>query len=106
MLPGVHARRIETIEVITIDQLPESLALTRVDFIKMDIEGAETHALVGAQRSLRKCDTAAGHFRVPRPRRPRTDYLAGTQGAARVSGGFDPADGDRSRGGAEGSLCY
>ena len=43
-----------TIEVTTLDALVASLHLDRVDFIKMDIEGAERRALRGAQQSLRR----------------------------------------------------
>jgi len=40
------------VPVRTIDSLVESLGLPRVDFIKMDIEGAECKALAGARRTL------------------------------------------------------
>jgi FkbM family methyltransferase len=42
----------ESIEVTTIDDLVAGLHLPRVDFIKMDIEGAEQKALEGARRTL------------------------------------------------------
>jgi FkbM family methyltransferase len=42
----------ETIEVITLDALVASLKLARVDFVKMDIEGAEQKALHGAHQLL------------------------------------------------------
>ena len=38
----------------TIDKLVEELKLERVDYIKMDIEGAEQRALVGAAQTLRR----------------------------------------------------
>ncbi|HZT31978.1 MAG TPA: FkbM family methyltransferase [Bryobacteraceae bacterium] len=46
----------KTIQVplVTIDELVAELKLERVDYIKMDIEGAETHALAGAQQTLAK----------------------------------------------------
>jgi FkbM family methyltransferase len=44
----------ESIEVTTLDALVKSLALTRVDFIKMDIEGAERNALRGARQLLKR----------------------------------------------------
>jgi FkbM family methyltransferase len=40
------------VRAVTIDRLLDELKLDRVDFIKMDIEGAERHALAGARRLL------------------------------------------------------
>jgi acetylornithine/succinyldiaminopimelate/putrescine aminotransferase len=36
----------------TIDQVVEDLDLSRVDFIKLDIEGAESQAILGAKQTL------------------------------------------------------
>jgi FkbM family methyltransferase len=44
----------QPLTVTTIDRLIESGDLDRVDFIKMDIEGAELTALMGAEESLRR----------------------------------------------------
>jgi FkbM family methyltransferase len=41
-------------ETTTIDDTVEALNLKRLDFIKMDIEGAELPALTGAERSLKE----------------------------------------------------
>lgn len=38
----------------TLDQIVSELGLTAVDFIKMDIEGAERHALRGARETIRR----------------------------------------------------
>lgn len=40
------------VEVVTIDMLVDRDSLARVDFIKMDIEGAEKRALAGAAKTL------------------------------------------------------
>ena len=40
------------VPLTTIDKIVEELQLERVDFIKMDIEGAERKALVGARNTL------------------------------------------------------
>jgi FkbM family methyltransferase len=42
------------VPLTTIDKLVEELRLPRVDFIKMDIEGAEQKAVVGAKNTLTK----------------------------------------------------
>jgi len=42
------------IKTITIDDFVQRFSLARVDFIKMDIEGAESHALTGASDSIRR----------------------------------------------------
>jgi FkbM family methyltransferase len=44
----------ESIELTTIDSLVADLKLPRVDFIKLDIEGAELNALLGAKQTLRR----------------------------------------------------
>ena len=40
--------------VNTIDRIVEELKLARVDFVKMDVEGAERHAIRGARETLRR----------------------------------------------------
>lgn len=64
LLPGVDNTGMNTmlatgpprggieVPVTTIDKLVAELALSRVDYIKMDIEGAEREALAGARRTL------------------------------------------------------
>jgi FkbM family methyltransferase len=42
------------VQVTTIDAIVDELHLTRVDFIKMDIEGAEKQALAGATQTIRR----------------------------------------------------
>ena len=42
------------IPVTTIDRILENLGMSRVDFIKMDIEGAEREALAGAANTLKR----------------------------------------------------
>jgi FkbM family methyltransferase len=44
----------ETIELTTIDDLVAALRLPRVDFIKIDIEGGERNALLGAKQLLQR----------------------------------------------------
>ncbi len=46
------AREGARVALTTIDKLVEELALPRVDYIKMDIEGAEQRALAGARRTI------------------------------------------------------
>jgi FkbM family methyltransferase len=42
----------EEVKALKIDTLVEELGLERVDFIKMDIEGAEVDALIGAEKTI------------------------------------------------------
>ena len=49
---GAPTARAVTVRAITLDDMQAELNLDRVDFIKMDIEGAERHALAGARRIL------------------------------------------------------
>ena len=44
----------ERIPVTTIDQIREDLKLQRVDFIKVDVEGAAERALRGSSKTLAK----------------------------------------------------
>ncbi len=53
VLGGRGARTI-LVPLVTIDEIVAELRLEKVDFIKMDIEGAESHALLGASQTLRK----------------------------------------------------
>lgn len=46
------AAQTETMVVLPLDEIVAELALDRVDFIKMDIEGAERRALRGAQQTI------------------------------------------------------
>jgi FkbM family methyltransferase len=44
----------QTVEVTTLDALSENLKLAQIDFVKMDIEGAEQRALRGATQLLKR----------------------------------------------------
>lgn len=48
------AVRVDKVEVTTIDDFAAARGLTRLDFIKLDIEGWEHHALRGGIESLRR----------------------------------------------------
>jgi len=54
VLPNKSYERETLVSVTTIDRLAGSLGLPRVDFIKMDIEGSERHALEGASAVLQR----------------------------------------------------
>jgi len=44
----------ETLGTVTIDSFVEQQKLLYIDFIKMDIEGAELNALIGAQETIKR----------------------------------------------------
>ena len=52
--PDVPTAHFETVETITLDRFAELHQLSRVDAIKMDIEGSEVGALAGATTVLRR----------------------------------------------------
>ncbi len=72
------------VPLTTIDRIVAELGLTRVDFIKMDVEGAEANALAGGRQTIEKFKPrlaiAAEHkpedqFELPKVIRGiRTDY--------------------------------
>lgn len=73
------------VALTTIDKLTAELGLPRVDYIKMDIEGAEQRALLGAQQTLTRFKPRLAISSYHRPddpekipelvRRARPDYL-------------------------------
>lgn len=50
----VNQQNTQACETIAIDDFVEQFNVSKVDFIKMDIEGAELNALRGAEKTLRK----------------------------------------------------
>jgi len=52
------------IECTTIDEVVKEYSLSSIDYLKLDIEGAELDALKGAQESLQKGIIFAGQFEV------------------------------------------
>jgi FkbM family methyltransferase len=55
IMTGVHKKSRSTeveVPLTTIDKMVAELGLERVDFIKMDIEGAEEHAIPGARATI------------------------------------------------------
>ena len=53
-LDGESRSTVETVRLTTLDTLVDELALTRVDFIKLDVDGFEGKVLHGSVRTLEK----------------------------------------------------
>ena len=60
------------VPLTTVDKLVAELKLPRVDFIKMDIEGAEPKALAGARDTLAKFKPRLSIASYHEPDHPRT----------------------------------
>ena len=52
LVESANAQKKVSVQLVAIDELVPELGLERVDFIKMDIEGAETNALAGASQTI------------------------------------------------------
>ena len=76
---------IETrVDVTTIDSIMQELTLSRVDFIKMDIEGAEPNAIRGARETIRKHRPRMALATENLPQ----DYEAVPAGVAAIASGY------------------
>lgn len=53
-LDGKHETRSERVQIITLDSLIREQGLTRVDFIKIDVDGLEGKIFAGAQELLKR----------------------------------------------------
>jgi FkbM family methyltransferase len=84
----------QPMEVTTLDALAASLKLERIDFVKMDIEGAELQALRGARQTLQRGKPRLAISSYHQPGDPaaicklvwdtRTDYLVESKDLLRV----------------------
>lgn len=70
------AKAVARVPLTTIDKLVAELGLARVDFIKMDIEGAEVKALAGGRATLARFHPAHVALGLP-PGRPSGGGAAG-----------------------------
>ena len=52
VIKGQDSQEVDQVHLTTIDKLVDELKLDRIDFIKMDIEGAPDRALTGAKQTL------------------------------------------------------
>lgn len=67
-----------TVETDTIDNIISGLGITHVDFMKMDIEGAEIESLLGAVNTLdntRKIVVSAYHYRNNNQNKNEQTYI-------------------------------
>lgn len=94
------AVNVEKVPVTTIDKLVKELNLPRVDYIKMDIEGAEIRALEGARETLAKFKpriSVASYHEPDHPKKipeivrsARSDYQMQCGPCAETSTGIRP----------------
>jgi hypothetical protein len=95
-IPGdpLPADRYLEVPLITIDALVSELGLPRVDFIKMDIEGAEPNALLGARRTIAAfrprmsiaCEHSPGEYAEVKKAISKAAPYRSTCGRCQVSG--------------------
>jgi len=71
--------KIVSIPVTTIDKIVAELGLEKVDYIKMDIEGAEQNALKGARQTI-----SSHHPRMAIATEHGADFLKNAQGVASI----------------------
>lgn len=91
---------VEKVPLTTIDHLVSALNLPRVDYIKMDIEGAEPRALEGGQETLKKWKpriSVAAYHSPDHPkvipeiiRKARRDYRMGCGSCSEAGNGIRP----------------
>jgi FkbM family methyltransferase len=77
---------------VACDTLDNLFAHTRIDYLKMDIEGADLDALIGGRRLLRECRpvVAVAAYHTPEHIVGIADFLCETLGPCRLYAAHDP----------------
>lgn len=78
---------------VACDTLDNLFADTRIDYLKMDIEGADLDALIGGRRLLRRCRpvVAVAAYHTPEHIAEIADFLCETLGPCRLYAAHDPS---------------